>query len=85
MAVPVRDEHWPVGNDRVEALLVRRSTRKGVHRPATARDPFPFRVLGCVAGYRVEAFLRGLGLVEVALDRQEASVRRMHVGVLEAR
>jgi hypothetical protein len=85
MAIPVRDEHRPVGDDRVEALLAGGAARKGVHRPTASRDPLSLGMLGRIPRDRVEALLRSLGLVEVALDRQETSVRRVQVGVLEAR
>ena len=84
VAVAVLEERRPVGEDRVEVGSARRSPLEGVDRPARALDPRELRVLGRVAGDRLQACLPAVGVVEDALQQLDAALGRMAVGVLEA-
>ncbi len=84
VAVPVHEEHGPVGDDVVEVLTPRRSTREEVHGPSTAHDPGLLGVFPSVLGDDPPVSVEGAHALEVDAQAVPARLRGMNVSVLKA-
>jgi hypothetical protein len=81
--VPVRQEHGPIRNDRVQIVFRWASAREHVHRPPAPEDPRLLPVGFGVRGDRRQVAGLRIQVVQVALEHVDPGGHRMDVRVLE--
>ena len=84
MAVAVREDGRPIGDDPIEVLAARRAVLEIGHVPAAADDPWEIRVRRGVGSDRRQDAVPAARLANVALELIDPAADRMDVGVLEA-